>query len=115
MTYSYTEQNTGDVDLHDVSVSDDKCPASVVPNLKLDGIHNIGDADNDGILDKGAGGAGETWSFHCTLTVTVLDGAGGPTSVTNTATAHATATVGGVDTVLTETASKTVTATVTVQ
>jgi hypothetical protein len=115
VTYSYTEQNTGDVDLHDVSVSDDKCPASVVPNLGLDGIHNIGDVDNDGILDKGAGGAGETWSFHCTLTVTVLDGAGGPTSVTNTATAHATATVGGADTVLTETASKTVTATVTVQ
>jgi len=83
-------------------VSDDKC-SPVVQVLKGDGIHNTGDANNDGILNPG-----ETWNFACSTTNTLLAGTGS-TSVQNTAIAQATDTLG---TTLTETVKATVSVTI---
>jgi hypothetical protein len=91
-------------DLTNPSVSDDKC-TPVVQDLKADGVHNTGDANNDGKLNPG-----ETFNFKCTTTVTLLSGAG-TFSVQNTATATATDTLGNT---LTQTDKVTVTATISV-
>lgn len=55
VTYTYTVTNPGIVPLHDVSLSDDKCPSLSAP---------LGDADKDGMLDTG-----ETWTYTCTMLV----------------------------------------------
>jgi hypothetical protein len=107
VTYSYTDQNTGDVDLHDLTLDDDKCDP-VVGVLQADAVHNIGDVNDDGLVNSGPGGVGETWSFVCTTTITLpIDG----TPVQNTVTATAKDTLEGV---VTDTDSVTVTSTITV-
>jgi hypothetical protein len=87
-TYTYKEKNTGNDPLSNVSVTDDKC-SPVDPTLKADNVHNIGDADDDGLLDPG-----ETWTFTCTMSLTSdgqnLSAAAG----TNTGTGHGTDSLG---------------------
>ncbi len=74
VTYTYTEQNDGQVALTNPFVTDDKCsPVS----------YSSGDTNNNGILDKG-----ETWTFTCTLNNVTAD-------TTNTAIGHGTFTVAG--------------------
>jgi hypothetical protein len=85
-------------------VSDDKC-SPVVQDLKVDGVHNTGDANNDGKMNSG-----ETFNFKCSTTVDLLTGAG-TVSVQNTATATATDTLGNT---LTKTDKVTVNATISV-
>ena len=65
VTYTYVVTNTGDVELSNVSVSDDKCaPVTYVS----------GDTNDDELLDLT-----EAWTFTCTTTLT--------DTTTNTATA----------------------------
>ena len=108
VTYSYGESNTAAAgagnDLTNPSVSDDKC-TPVVQDLKADGIHNTGDANNDGKLNPG-----ETFNFKCTATITLLSGTG-TVSVQNTATATATDTLGNT---LTQTDKLTVNVTISI-
>ena len=74
VTYTFYEKNDGDVDLTSPSIStdDSNCPNAVQtkkvddPATSLDeSLYNVGDTNNDGILSKGASGAGETWTFTC--------------------------------------------------
>src|SRR5439155_1545548 len=52
VTYTYTEENDGQVALTNPFVTDDKCsPVS----------YSSGDSNNNGVLDKG-----ETWTYTCT-------------------------------------------------
>jgi uncharacterized repeat protein (TIGR01451 family) len=71
VTYTYTEKNDGAFDLTSPSVSDDTCSSPAYVS---------GDTNNDGILNKGTAGAGETWTFTCSMTITA--------ATTNTATGH---------------------------
>jgi uncharacterized repeat protein (TIGR01451 family) len=57
VTYTYHEQNDGDVPLTNASVSDDKCTPVTFVN---------GDTNANGILDPG-----ETWNYTCTTTLTL--------------------------------------------
>lgn len=77
VTYTYKEKNDGNDPISNVTVTDDKC-SPVTPTLGIDGIHNVGDTNNNGILDPG-----ETWIFTCKATLNV--------TTTNTATASGTA------------------------
>src|SRR5919201_954205 len=72
--YVYAEQNDGKDPLSNVSVSDDSC-TPVSATLKADNVHNVGDANDNGILDPN-----ETWSFSCTVASLTAN-------TTNTATA----------------------------
>jgi hypothetical protein len=99
VTYTYTENNAvgTNAPLSNVSVSDNLCPApaggQATPVLGADGIHNVGDANSNNLLDPG-----ETWSFTCTTVVTAPKptvGQPAPT-VTNTATATGTDPLGTV-------------------
>jgi len=74
VTYTFYEKNDGDVDLTSPSIStdDSNCPNAVetkkTDNLATpldESLYNVGDTNNDGILSKGASGAGETWTFTC--------------------------------------------------
>jgi hypothetical protein len=94
VTYTYTEVNDGQDPINLTSETDDKC-SPVAATLKADGIHNIGDTNNNGILD-----VGETWTFTCTVAHLTA-------TTTNTATFVGTDTLSG--TSLTETAQATVT------
>ncbi|HEY9204285.1 MAG TPA: hypothetical protein VIO58_00055 [Candidatus Methanoperedens sp.] len=58
VTYTYEEKNTGNVNLTNVRVDDDKC-SPVDPILKANG-KNAGDANDDSLLNPG-----ETWKFTC--------------------------------------------------
>ncbi|WP_291340862.1 hypothetical protein, partial [Corynebacterium sp.] len=78
ITYSYVVSNPGDVELSNVSVSDDKC-SPVTPVLTSG--PNVGDVDRDNRLDKT-----ETWEFTCTYTVDD-DDANSDGDIINTATA----------------------------
>jgi archaellum component FlaG (FlaF/FlaG flagellin family) len=80
ITYTYYEKNTGDDPIASPSVTDDTC-TSVTAVLGTDGVHNVGDANNDGKLDPG-----EIWKFTCTASSTE----GADYDVTNTATGHGT-------------------------
>jgi hypothetical protein len=93
VTYTYKETNDGSDPISNVSVTDDKC-SPVNPTLGSDGVHNVGDTNNNNILDPG-----ETWTFTCTMALTA--------TTTNTATATGQDTLSGAT--LTETASATVT------
>ena len=71
VTFTYHVTNTGNVafDAHDVVVTDDNGTADDTyddfkPYQVLDGHFNVGDVDQDNILD-----AGETWKYSKTLTV----------------------------------------------
>jgi uncharacterized repeat protein (TIGR01451 family) len=77
VTYSFAEKNTGDVPLTNPMVTDSNTApgtnCTVAPVLGTDGIHNIGDVNNNGIFDPG-----ETWQFTCTTSF------GPTTNYTNT-------------------------------
>jgi uncharacterized repeat protein (TIGR01451 family) len=62
ITYSYTVTNTGPAAVTPV-LSDDLL-GTPAPVLRADGIHNIGDTDNDSKID-----AGEVWQYTATYTV----------------------------------------------
>jgi hypothetical protein len=74
VTYTYTEKNDGEVDLTNPSVVDDTC-SPVAGVIGADLIHNVGDANTDGILS-----VGETWTFTCSMQLWA--------DTTNTAIAH---------------------------
>jgi len=75
VTYTYTEENDGQVALSNPFVTDDKCsPVS----------YASGDTNNNGVLDQG-----EKWTFTCTLNNVTAD-------TTNTAIGHGTFTIGGI-------------------
>jgi len=93
VTYVYTEANDGSDPINLTSETDNHC-SPVNPSLKADNVHNVGDTNNNGILDSG-----ETWTFTCTTTLT--------TTTHNTATFVGTDTRSGAS--LTETASADVT------
>ena len=99
VTYNYTETNDGQDDLSQPNatgsptsttdnggwVEDDKCSpvlhvlGSASDTLTSDTTHNIGDLDNNNVLN-----VGEAWKFACTYTV--ASNASG--TITNTAKAH---------------------------
>jgi hypothetical protein len=75
VTYTYVEENDGQVSLTNPFVTDDKCSPVTYAS---------GDTNNNGVLD-----VGEKWTFTCTLhNVTA--------NTTNTAIGHGTFTVGGI-------------------
>ncbi len=62
VTYSYAVFNGGDVPLTNVAVTDDKCaPVTPLPPIG----NNIGDLNNNGVLDPG-----ETWLYQCSAILT---------------------------------------------
>jgi hypothetical protein len=78
VVYTFKEKNTGNDDISNVAVTDANVTGhdsglsgcTVAAVLGTDGIHNIGDVNNDGLLSAGTGGSGETWTFTCTVTST---------------------------------------------
>ena len=76
--YSFDVTNTGDVDLHDVTLTDPICDAGT--------IQLVDDGDGDAIL-----AVGETWTYTCTHVVTDSD----PDPLPNTATVSGTDDNGG--------------------
>jgi hypothetical protein len=92
IVYTFREKNIGDDPLSNVSVTDSNGCATVNAVLQPGETFNIGDLNDNGLLDPGAGGNGETWTFTCTLTTT--DGADIPTR-TNTGIGNATDSLGG--------------------
>jgi hypothetical protein len=78
VTYSYAVTNPGDVDLENITVTDDHCgPVNPV----LNGVFNSGDVNQNNRLDR-AGPTGETWHFTCSTNIS--------TTTTNIATANGT-------------------------
>ncbi|PYT13800.1 MAG: hypothetical protein DMF51_09855, partial [Acidobacteria bacterium] len=75
VTYTYTEENDGQVALTNPFVTDDKCSPVKYAS---------GDTNNNGVLDQA-----EKWTFTCTLSNVTQD-------TTNIATGHGTFTIGGV-------------------
>ena len=63
VTWTYAVTNTGNVPLNDVGVTDNVNGVVPSPVLGADSIHNIGDTDNDGVLDLS-----ENWTFEATGT-----------------------------------------------
>ena len=86
ISYTYAVSNTGNVALAGVSVVDDKIP--VVATLDGDG-YNIGDLDQDGLLDTT-----EVWEYTGTYEVTQED-VDTLLSIDNHVTANAVAAIGG--------------------
>jgi hypothetical protein len=80
--YTYLEINDGQVNITSPSVSDPDCGS--VNQVKGDLVHNIGDANDDSILNPG-----ETWTFTCTKTL-VTDRTTDLPTTSNTAVAHGT-------------------------
>ncbi|MCC6457746.1 MAG: VWA domain-containing protein [Caldilineaceae bacterium] len=68
--------NGGNVPLSDIVVNDNQCSAPPVATLSVDNLHNVGDADGDGLLDSG-----EEWLYTCAINNV------GTVDITNTATA----------------------------
>ncbi|MBW6467738.1 MAG: DUF11 domain-containing protein [Coriobacteriia bacterium] len=82
--YTVLVTNTGDAALHNLTVNDPMLPG-LAPVLGTDAVHNVGDIDNDGVLD-----VMEMWYFTGSYTVTESDIDNGPegyTMLTNTVTA----------------------------
>jgi archaellum component FlaG (FlaF/FlaG flagellin family) len=84
-SYTFAVSNTGNSPLHDVHVSDDKCPTvSATPTSKTN--------DNgDGLLDPiGTDGTSpEVWVFTCSYTIAAAHQAGEANPIVNTATVTA--------------------------
>ncbi|MBR0875459.1 hypothetical protein JQ633_34255 [Bradyrhizobium tropiciagri] len=58
VSWTYTVTNTGDVALSSVAVTDNQPGVSPAAVLQADHVHNVGDANGNGLLD-----VGESWSF----------------------------------------------------
>jgi uncharacterized repeat protein (TIGR01451 family) len=85
VTFTFFEKNDGDVALTSPGVTtDDANCVNATSTLKTGDTHNVGDANNDGILD-----IGEEWTFTCTTSFT--------TAGTKTVTATGHGSVLGVD------------------
>jgi len=93
VVYTYKETNTGDVQLHDVSVSDTNCGTLTTPTS--------GDTNSNGKLDPaGPGGTppAETWVFTCTKTdLLTVDTDTGTVSIPSSASSSTTAIGTGTD------------------
>jgi hypothetical protein len=114
VTYTYKETNDGTDPITLTSETDDHC-SPVTATLGSDGVHDVGDTNNNGILDPG-----ETWTFTCTTTLTstttnkaTFVGTDNFNGQTLTETATATVTVINPSTTLVKSVSATVTATYT--
>jgi hypothetical protein len=97
-TYTFREQNTGDVALSNPSVSDSNANCTPAQSLKPspNATRNIGDDDNDGVFDPN-----ETWTWTCTVAALLTVDTDGTTSlIPLTATTQNTATGHGTDPLL---------------
>ena len=65
LTWQYTVTNPGDAPLSNVTVTDDHSGVTPVATLGIDGVHNVGDVNNDGILEHG-----ESWVYTASGTAT---------------------------------------------
>lgn len=83
VTYTYEVENTGIVPLSGVTLTDDTAPCSTASNVS--GPTKEPGDNGDDLLDPG-----ELWTYTCTATLTKSAPTGGPTEVTNTATATGT-------------------------
>lgn len=74
--FSYHVTNTGDVALADVTVGDDNAggiPFNPDPVLASGTMFNIGDLDQDGLLDPADGNTpAEEWIYTATITATIV-------------------------------------------
>jgi uncharacterized repeat protein (TIGR01451 family) len=89
INYTISVQNTGNVSLTNVSVTDPNADAGTIQQV-VSGAFNVGDTNTDGVLS-----VGETWQYTAQHTVTQaeLDNqGGGDGDVDNTATADSTET-----------------------
>jgi hypothetical protein len=58
VTWNYTVTNAGDVSLSNVGVTDNQAGVSPTGILQADHLHNVGDINDNGLLD-----VGESWTF----------------------------------------------------
>jgi hypothetical protein len=90
VTWTYFVTNTGNVALKDVAVTDNMLTVPPAAVLGSDNLHNIGDANNDSLLQ-----VGETWEFTASGTAIagqyVNTGTATGTDATNTVTTPVTA------------------------
>lgn len=73
VTWTAVEQNTGTSPINNVSVTDAASSGPCTPFagvLQSGETHNIGDVNDNDILDPGANNLGESWTFTCTQTLT---------------------------------------------
>ena len=116
VTFTYYEKNTGDTAIQgsSVNITSDCAGAGTAtaskkvndPNTALnEALYNVGDADNDDVLD-----VGETWTFTCQKTVSAAFGTASDT-FTDNATGHGTDSLGTAVPTTNETDSSTVTVT----
>jgi hypothetical protein len=101
LTFTYYERNTGDTGIQGstVNVTSSHCTGSgtATPTKKVDdpatttvdeSLYNVGDADNDNVLDPG-----ETWTFTCTASL-ALPFASPSATYSDTGTGHGTDSLG---------------------
>ncbi|VIO72263.1 hypothetical protein CI1B_39070 [Bradyrhizobium ivorense] len=68
VTWTYTVTNAGDVPLSNIAVTDNQPGISPTAVLQADHVHNVGDANNNGLLDLG-----ESWTFTASGTAILGD------------------------------------------
>ncbi|MCA6122762.1 hypothetical protein J6500_12770 [Bradyrhizobium sp. WSM 1704] len=68
VSWTYTVTNAGDVALSNIAVTDNQLGVSPAAVLQADHIHNVGDTNNDGLLD-----VGESWIFTASGTTILGD------------------------------------------